>query len=238
MSDPARPGGKGRKRATDADPAQPAADHAVSAETPLSDREQLFVSAFVGVARRNGVEAARLAGYKPTKNNLKYQSQMLRKRANVQAAIAEALEARKLALGLDSDMLLEEMAAIAYGNVKNIISVTAGGDVLFNDPESIAPEHWAAVKSIQIASEETTIESERQSKTTVKRTVSITMHDKRQALANLMESFGVLKRPDADKAPPHVFIDLGGITPYTEAEKAAIRADRDKEAAAQADAWE
>lgn len=55
---------------------------------PLTERERLFVDAYMGEAQGNGTEAARQTGYRGTAKVLAVQATRLLSKANVQAALA------------------------------------------------------------------------------------------------------------------------------------------------------
>jgi len=61
----------------------------------LSARHQAFVDAYLGPARFDGKEAARLAGYKPTDNNLSVVACVLLRKADVKAVIPERTRRRQ-----------------------------------------------------------------------------------------------------------------------------------------------
>lgn len=67
---------------------------------PLTERERLFVDAYMGPAAGNGTEAARLAGYKGSAKVQQVQASRLLSKAIVQTAIAErrqVLESQSIA---------------------------------------------------------------------------------------------------------------------------------------------
>lgn len=74
-------------------------------EAKLTHKQQLFVEAYLGVAKGNATEAARLAGYK--------QPQMHGSRLMKNDEIASRVRARVEAVGMTADEVLNELAAVA-----------------------------------------------------------------------------------------------------------------------------
>lgn len=74
-------------------------------EAKLTHKQQLFVEAYLGVAKGNATEAARLAGYKQP------HSQGPRLLENVE--ICSRVRARVEAVGMTADEVLNELAAVA-----------------------------------------------------------------------------------------------------------------------------
>jgi phage terminase small subunit len=83
----------------------------MKAAEQLRPMEELFVEAYVGVARLNGTESARLAGYKGDDRTLGVTAHRLLRRAKVKRAIAARLA--KVKRMLSADEVLQEIASIA-----------------------------------------------------------------------------------------------------------------------------
>lgn len=245
MSDPA-PTGTGKKPRAKAKAEPTPQDKAIkshsakprSPDAPLDERERLFVAAYTGAANYVGAEAARMAGYSDKGGGAAVMAARLKERANVAAAIERATAERLDSLGINKRAVMEEMALIAFARADMIIEPDGDGGTRLKQAGEINPRAWAAIKSIQAVTEETTQESGRGSRTTVKRLISVTFHDKRQALAHLMENLGLLKAKEGgDQLPRNVVIDLGSIKPMDKAEADRIRAEQEAEAAAVAQEW-
>ena len=84
------------------------------AET-LTTKQQRFVDAYLGEARGNQTEAARIAGYKDPEN----EGWRLRKNAEVSARIEERLMAESLSSG----EVLAELTAVARADWKDFLQI-------------------------------------------------------------------------------------------------------------------
>jgi phage terminase small subunit len=83
----------------------------------LTLKQQLFVNAYLGEARGNGVQAARLAGYKGTDVTLRaVASENLTK-----PAIAARIEQRIEQAAMSADEVLRELTAIARSDSRDKI---------------------------------------------------------------------------------------------------------------------
>src|SRR5579883_217833 len=111
----------------------------------MNRRMQLFVNEYL--VTMNASEAARRAGYKPHYAGLRgYQ---LMRRPDVQVAIRDAMDARAKRTGIDADRVVEELAAIAFSDMRRIIEW--GTDyVRLRPASSLTAADRAAIKSISV----------------------------------------------------------------------------------------
>ncbi|MGH7001486.1 MAG: terminase small subunit [Stellaceae bacterium] len=106
---------------------------------------QLFVNEYL--LTMNASEAARRAGYKPHYAGLR--GYALMRRPDVQAAIRNAMDARAKRTGVSSDRVVEELASIAFSDIRNILDW--GTDHVRLPPASALTEaDRAAIKSISV----------------------------------------------------------------------------------------
>lgn len=89
----------------------------VTADTPLSHREKLFVACYC--ADLNGTQAAIKAGY--AANSARVTASRMLTKANIAAAIEREVEARRAAIGEDAESLLKRLVAEANADVADII---------------------------------------------------------------------------------------------------------------------
>ncbi|MGH6853425.1 MAG: terminase small subunit [Stellaceae bacterium] len=111
----------------------------------MNRRMQLFVNEYL--LTMNASEAARRAGYKPHYAGLR--GYALMRRPDVQAAIRNAMDARAKRTGVSSDRVVEELASIAFSDIRNILDW--GTDHVRLRPASALTEaDRAAIKSISV----------------------------------------------------------------------------------------
>lgn len=182
----------------------------VTADTPLDERERLFVAAYA--ASWNGAAAAREAGY--SERGASVQAVRLLARPNVKAALDRARAERLERLGVRADAVLAELARVAFGNMGDFLTVDEEGNTAIRPGSTISADAWAAVKSVTAIDNESESVSASGSETRKRqRTVSVTLHDKRAALVDLGKHLGIFKEAEDTTRP--VLIDFGGLRPMT-----------------------
>lgn len=97
-----------------------------SATSPLSQREELFVHAYL--ASGNATDAAKQAGYSP--NGAKERGSEMLKRANVVAAIQAAKTRIVKKYNATAERVIEEMAVIAFSDRRHYQLTDSGHLVL------------------------------------------------------------------------------------------------------------
>jgi len=108
-------------------------------------RMQIFVNEYL--VTMNASEAARRAGYAPRHAGLR--GHALLRRPDVQVAIRDAMDARARRTGVTSDRVVEELAAIAFSDMRKILDF--GPDrVRLRPASSMSAFDRAAIKSISV----------------------------------------------------------------------------------------
>lgn len=111
----------------------------------MNRRMQLFVNEYL--VTLNASEAARRAGYKPHYAGLRgYQ---LMRRPDVQVAIRDAMDARAKRTGVSSDRVVEELASIAFSDMRNILGWSTN-HVRLRPASALTAADRAAIKSISV----------------------------------------------------------------------------------------
>ncbi|HEV2265573.1 MAG TPA: terminase small subunit [Stellaceae bacterium] len=111
----------------------------------MNRRMQLFVNEYL--VAMNATEAARRAGYKPHYAGLR--GYALMRRPDVQVAIRDAMDARAARTGVTADRVVEELAAIAFSDIRHILDF--GPDrVRLLPADKMSATDRAAIKSISV----------------------------------------------------------------------------------------
>lgn len=111
----------------------------------MNRRMQLFVNEYL--VSLNATEAARRAGYAERHAGLR--GYALLRRPDVQLAIRAAMDARAERTGVSADRVVEELASIAFADMRNILEW--GTDFVRLKPaESMTAFDRAAIKSISV----------------------------------------------------------------------------------------
>ena len=111
----------------------------------MNHRMQIFVNEYL--VTMNATEAARRAGYAPRHAGLR--GYALLRRPDVQVAIRDAMDARAKRTGVTSDRVVEELAAIAFSDMRKILDF--GPDRVRLLPASaMSAADRAAIKSISV----------------------------------------------------------------------------------------
>jgi phage terminase small subunit len=96
----------------------------MGAERPLTAKQQLFIEAYLGAARGNATEAARLAGYEGDGDALGVTGHRLLSNARIAEAVAARLKRAKRCLQADEVLeLLTEQATATMDDFFDIIEV-------------------------------------------------------------------------------------------------------------------
>jgi hypothetical protein len=94
----------------------------------LTYKQRLFVSAFIGEAKGNATEAARIAGYGRSANALGVTGHDLLRKPKIQAAI----EMRVSAVALSADEVLGRVAEQATADIGDYINIDRAGNYTVN----------------------------------------------------------------------------------------------------------
>lgn len=111
----------------------------------MNRRMQLFVNEYL--VTLNASEAARRAGYASRHAGLR--GHELMRRPDVQAAIRDAMDARAKRTGISSDRVVEELAAIAFSDLRNILDWSTN-HVRLRPASALTAADRAAIKSISV----------------------------------------------------------------------------------------
>lgn len=144
----------------------------------MNEKQALFVKEYL--IDLNAAKAAIRAGYSETSAyNLGYR---LLRNVEVRAAIEAALEARGERLAVSGDLVLKELAKIAFSDIRQVATWTEGG-VRFRPSEEVDDETAAAIQEIS----ESSTDNQRTTRTQLK----VKMHDKMKALTLLSQHLGL-----------------------------------------------
>ncbi len=110
-----------------------------------SEKRAVFVREYL--VDRNGTRAAIAAGYAP--NSASVTSCRLLRNAKVQAEVTELSEDRLERLEITADTVLQELAKIAFANMKDFLTVRTDGSIAV-DISQISPIQAAALADLRI----------------------------------------------------------------------------------------
>jgi phage terminase small subunit len=143
---------------------------------PLNPKQALFVSEYL--VDHNGTRAARAAGYSPKSAHI-VASGML-KLPKVKDAIARAVEAQMTRTTITADLVLAELALVAFSKPTAIMSWGPNG-VILKDSETMRPEDIALVAEV----------SETKGTDKGGGSMKVKLHDKMKALELLGRHLGI-----------------------------------------------
>lgn len=111
----------------------------------LSEKQKRFVSEYL--VDLNATAAAKRAGY--SEKTAKSQGQRLLTKADIQAAIQKRQEKLRGKLEITQEMVLSELAAIAFANGTDFAQITRTGMVRLTPTEELPEDKRKAVASIK-----------------------------------------------------------------------------------------
>lgn len=144
----------------------------------LTPKQDLFLRYYL--VSFNAADAARKAGYSP-KTAGKIGQENLTKPA-IREKIENSLAERRKRIGITSNRVLDELAKIAFHDMRDAMSWDNNG-VAFKPSDEIDDNTAGAIQSVQ------------ESETTQSKKRSIKMHDKVKALELLSRHLGILDGP-------------------------------------------
>lgn len=148
----------------------------------MTPRQRLFVSEYL--VDFNGKQAAIRAGY-GTKTAAHEAWKLLNRRPNVARAVEDGMRAQEARTGISADRALEEIARIAFSDVRRLFE-TKNGVLTVKDIATLSDADAAAIARIVITKDR----------------VDIRLHDKRAALLDLARHLGLVgKRSDSQPWP-------------------------------------
>lgn len=152
----------------------------MSAPQKLTPKQQLFVEHYL--LDRNATQAAIKAGY--SKNGAGVNGCKLLNNHNVKAAIDYKSETVVQKIGINRDMVLAELAKIAFGNIGNYLRFNASGVEMF-DSDSMKIDALACIQEVS------------ETVTTAGGTTKFKMYDKVKALQLLGNHLGMFNEQPA-----------------------------------------
>lgn len=150
----------------------------------MNHRMQIFVAEYL--VTLNATEAARRAGYSPRHAGLR--GYALLRRPDVQLAIRAAMDARAARTGVSADRVVEELAAIAFSDIRKILDF-GPNHVRLRPASEMSTFDRAAIKSISVRIGRRGCGN-----------VRVRLHDKFSALYMLERHLGMDGRTPADAA--------------------------------------
>ena len=111
----------------------------------MNRRMQLFVNEYL--LSLNATDAARRAGYAPRHAGLR--GYALLRRPDVQVAIRDAMDARAQRTGISVDRVVEELASIAFSDIRKILDF-GPNHVRLRPASEMTAFDRAAIKSISV----------------------------------------------------------------------------------------
>lgn len=120
-------------------------------EQRLTLKQQRFINAYLGEAKGNATQAARLAGYSGDDHALRVQGARTLANASVRAHVDEVLQAE----ALSAAEVLRELTAVATAPTEHFMTVVRGPEVDEETGEEIAPmqvrlDYGSKVKSLEL----------------------------------------------------------------------------------------
>lgn len=137
----------------------------------LNERQKRFVQEYL--VDLNATAAAKRAGY--SEKTAYSMGQRLLKKVEIQTAIQKRQEKLQGKLEITQERVLEELAAVAFANGTDFVTITKNGKVQITPTEDVAEDKRKAVASIKEG----------------QKGVEIKLHDKVRALELLGKHLGV-----------------------------------------------
>lgn len=113
----------------------------------VSIREEAFCQKFVGEAKLNGAEAARLAGY--AEKSARVTAARLLSKVNVQTRIAELARSIASRNGITPQRILEELAMLGFSRIDDYVEIEEGGAIKIKRFDQIDSDKIGAIRKIK-----------------------------------------------------------------------------------------
>lgn len=113
----------------------------------VSLREEIFCQMFIGEARLNGAEAARLAKY--SKKTARITAAKLLSKPNIQARIAQLAREMISRNEVTSQRILEELAMLGFSRMDDYVEIEEGGAVRIKRFNQIPDNKIGAIRKIK-----------------------------------------------------------------------------------------
>lgn len=156
----------------------------------LSPKRRAYVEEYL--IDLNQTKAAIRAGYPPASAR-QTASAVLMTDPDIVCAIESELHKRRKRTGITADRVLRELAAIAFADIGDVMSINDGGLITVRPLEGIKPHARRAIESITQTSTERTEQGSRRGESTSIEKVKLTvkMHSKVAALKMLVDHLGM-----------------------------------------------
>jgi phage terminase small subunit len=125
-------------------------------EKPLTDKEALFVAAYLGEAKCNGTEAARVAGFGGTSGALAVTAYRLLRNANVRSAIDTRLEEVKARIG--PERVYQFYADLLDSDITDLFTISEKGRPKLNLNGAKEAGRLGLIKSVTIGKDSVKVE--------------------------------------------------------------------------------
>ena len=113
----------------------------------VSIREEAFCQKFVGEAKLNGAEAARLAGY--AEKSARVTAARLLSKVNVQTRIAELARSIASRNGITPQRILTELAMLGFSRIDDYVEIEEGGAIRIKRFNEIPDDKIGAIRKIK-----------------------------------------------------------------------------------------
>lgn len=111
----------------------------------LTDKQKRFVQEYL--VDLNATAAARRAGYSEKTAN--EQGARLLAKSSIQAAIQAAMQKRQKRVEITQDMVIKELAVIAFANATDFVTINANGLINVKPTKEIPEDKLGAIASIK-----------------------------------------------------------------------------------------
>jgi phage terminase small subunit len=155
----------------------------------LTHLQREWAHAYVAEARFNASEAARIVGMSEA------EGRRLRSKPHVVAYVEELQRKRIEGRLITQDRTVEEMAAIAYSDLTDVLTITETGSLVVKDLDSLPRNVTSAIKKIKLTRRKGDGDGEFED------VLEIELHDKVKALAMMAQYQGLLAGDGASDAP-------------------------------------
>lgn len=113
----------------------------------VSMREELFCQMYVGKAKLNGAEAARLAKY--AKKSARVTAAKLLSKVNIQNRIAELARIIGSRNGITAERILSELAMLGFSRIDDYVEIEEGGAVRIKRFDQMDDNKIGAIRKIK-----------------------------------------------------------------------------------------
>ena len=117
------------------------------AKSGLSLRHELFCQMFVGEAKLNGAEAARLAKY--AEKTARVTAAKLLSKPNIQSRIAELAQGMINRNGITSQRILKEFEMLGFSRIDDYVEIEEGGAIRIKRFSEIPDDKIGAIRKIK-----------------------------------------------------------------------------------------